>query len=163
MKTQLRIAILLALALALALVVPALAQEPAPTPSVDEVNAIAKNMFCPVCENIPLDVCGTQACALWREQIYDLLVEGYTEQEIYDYFVLHYGDRVLGQPPRRGLNWLVYIVPPLAFMGMVVFLVNYFRNMRIRSFAPAEDQAASQAESENPYLSRIEEELKKRG
>ncbi|MFN3309334.1 MAG: hypothetical protein ACK44E_09010, partial [Anaerolineales bacterium] len=30
--------------------------------SDDEVNAIAKYLYCPVCENVPLDVCGTQAC-----------------------------------------------------------------------------------------------------
>jgi len=38
-----------------------------PTPSDDEVNAIARQLFCPICQNIPLDVCPTQACADWRE------------------------------------------------------------------------------------------------
>ena len=28
-----------------------------PTPSDDEVNAIARQLYCPVCENTPLDVC----------------------------------------------------------------------------------------------------------
>ena len=37
--------------------------------SDDEVNAIAKQLFCPVCENTPLDVCETQACKQWRELI----------------------------------------------------------------------------------------------
>ena len=44
-----------------------LAQEP--TPSDDEVNAIAKQLYCPVCENTPLDVCPTEACRQWRELI----------------------------------------------------------------------------------------------
>ena len=55
----------------------ALAQQP--TPSDDEVNAIAKQLFCPVCENTPLDVCPTQACAQWRELIREKLAAGWSE------------------------------------------------------------------------------------
>ena len=48
----------------------ALAQDQEPNvPSDDEVNAIARKMYCPVCENVPLDVCPTQACMEWRELI----------------------------------------------------------------------------------------------
>ncbi len=42
------------------MVAPALAQGQPPTD--DEVNRIAKQLYCPVCENTPLDVCPTQAC-----------------------------------------------------------------------------------------------------
>ena len=42
----------------------AFAQEATPIPVTDDqVNAIAHDLYCPVCENTPLDVCGTQACA----------------------------------------------------------------------------------------------------
>jgi len=93
-----------------------------PTISDDEVNAIAKQLYCPVCENIPLDVCGTQACAQWRELIREKLSEEWGEDEIKEYFVLHYGDRVLAEPPLSGLNWLVYIVPPTAFLVGIYIL-----------------------------------------
>src|SRR5512136_2788944 len=80
-----------------------------PTPSDDQVNAIAKQLYCPVCENIPLDTCGTAACAQWRELIREKLAAGWTEQQIKDYFVQQYGARVLGKPPVSGINWLVYL------------------------------------------------------
>ena len=64
------------------------AQQATPVvPSDDQVNAIAKQLYCPVCENIPLDVCPTQACEEWRALIKELLAEGKSEQEIKDYFV----------------------------------------------------------------------------
>jgi len=45
-------------------VTPALAQTPQPPKVTDDaVNSVAKELYCPVCENIPLDVCPTQACA----------------------------------------------------------------------------------------------------
>ena len=41
----------------------------APTPSADDVNRVARQLYCPVCQNIPLDVCPTDACAKWRDTI----------------------------------------------------------------------------------------------
>src|SRR5512135_3225730 len=89
------------------------AQQAQPTPSDDQVNRVAKQLYCPVCENIPLDVCPTQACQEWRDLIRQKLALGWSDQQIKDYFALQYGDRVLAEPPRRGLNWLVYFLPPV--------------------------------------------------
>ena len=50
------------------------------TVTSDDVNAIAKQMYCPVCENEPLDACRTAACQQWRAQIAQMLSEGQTEQ-----------------------------------------------------------------------------------
>ena len=133
---------------------------PKPTPSDNEVNAIAKNMYCPVCENIPLDVCGTTACAQWREQIREKLADGWTEEQIYDLFVNLYGDRVLAEPPRRGINWLVYVIPPAIFLVGVVVLYMGFKNWR----KPVEEvvQEIPEIEAKDDYVSRLEDELKKR-
>ena len=73
----------------------------------DELNVVARQLYCPVCENIPLDTCPTQACAEWRELIREQLASGMGEAEIKQYFVNRFGDRVLAAPPARGLNWLV--------------------------------------------------------
>ncbi|GIV63649.1 MAG: hypothetical protein KatS3mg045_0988 [Bellilinea sp.] len=100
-----------------------------PTPSDDDVNRVAKQMYCPVCENIPLDVCPTQACAQWRELIRLKLSEGLTDEEIRQYFAEQYGDRVLDVPPARGLNWLVYVLPPLFIIGGVWIVARVFRSM----------------------------------
>ncbi|UCF27035.1 MAG: cytochrome c-type biogenesis protein CcmH, partial [Chloroflexota bacterium] len=106
------------------------AQELPQDPTDDEVNAIAKQLYCPVCENIPLDVCPTQACAQWRALIREKLAEGWKEDEIKNYFVAQYGDRVLAAPPARGLNWLVYIIPPLAIVGGGYILYRALRAWR---------------------------------
>lgn len=138
---------------------PAAAQDGGPTPSPDEVNAIAKNLYCPVCENVPLDVCPTQACVQWRQQIADLLTEGYTEQQIYDYFVARYGERVLAAPPARGLNWLVYLAPPLILLLGVLWLTRGFATWR-RPVAGAEP--APPHTPNHDYVQRLEDELEAR-
>jgi cytochrome c-type biogenesis protein CcmH len=136
------------------------AQDPKPTPSDNEVNAIAKQLFCPVCENTPLDVCPTQACAQWRELIREQLAAGKTEAEIKQYFVVQYGARVLAEPPRTGLNWLVYIVPPIGILIGVIILIGAFRSMRANAAAAAAEEKA--AAPTDDYVQRLEDELKKR-
>jgi cytochrome c-type biogenesis protein CcmH len=140
---------------------PVLAQQP--TPSDNEVNRVAKQLYCPVCENIPLDVCPTQACAEWRELIRLKIADGWSDEQIKDYFAVQYGDRVLAEPPRRGLNWLVYFLPPIFFLGGAVLVYSVLRNMRKVSGTGSAGSAAegSSAEDADPYLRQVEEELKK--
>ncbi len=151
------------------------AQDPTP-PSIpdDAVNAVAKQLYCPVCENTPLDVCPTQACAEWRELIREMLAEGKTEAQIKQYFVDRFGDRVLAAPPARGLNWLVYVIPPVAILAGAFLLWQAFRSWK--RAVPATTQAAAHNTATNgatpggapgskaeddAYIERLEEELRK--
>jgi cytochrome c-type biogenesis protein CcmH len=114
-----------------------------------------------VCENIPLDVCPTQACAQWRELIREKLTAGWSEDEIKTYFVAQYGDRVLAQPPATGLNWLVYIIPPLAIIAGIYVLYRAFRAWR----QTPEDEITEDipaAEVDDAYVAQLEEELRQR-
>lgn len=134
-----------------------LAQQP--TPSEDDVNRVAKQLYCPVCENTPLDVCPTQACQEWRDLIRVKLSEGWSDEQIRDYFALQYGDRVLAEPPRRGLNWLVYVMPPVFFLGGVIIVIGVLRRMRAQNTS-AQPAAAPTLNADDDYLKRVEEELK---
>jgi len=149
------------LVLAVLLAGVAFAQESEPGDVTDDhINAVAKQLYCPVCENIPLDVCGTQACAQWRELIRLKLSQGQSEAEIKAYFVAQYGDRVLAAPPARGLNWLLYVIPPLAILGGVYILYRAYKTWK--QPAPQVTQPKPVAASSDEYVARIEEELRKR-
>ncbi len=132
-------------------------------PTDDEVNAVAKQLYCPVCENIPLDVCPTLACEQWRSLIREKLAAGWTEDEIKTYFVNQYGDRVLATPPTRGLNWLVYIIPPVAILAGAVLLFRAFSAWK-KPAAESETAVPPSAPEDLPdeYAARLEEELRKR-
>jgi len=132
------------------------AQEGQPTD--DEVNAIAKKMYCPVCENTPLDVCGTQACIDWREEIRLKLAEGWSEERVIQYFVEQHGAQILPEPPAEGFNLLVYILPPIIFLVGFWVLVQTLRNWR----RPEQVISAVAQEEQDVYLNRMEEQLRKR-
>jgi cytochrome c-type biogenesis protein CcmH len=137
------------------------AQQPAPNID-DQVLKISKNLYCPVCTGVPLDVCETQACVQWRALIKEKLIAGESEQQIRDYFVSQYGDRVLGAPPPEGFNLSAYILPVVAFLlgAAIVFWTARTwmkRNQATNTSAPAPVPHVSSEVSE-----RIARELKAR-
>ena len=154
MKRNLLILLILLL-LALIWVTPAAAQKSTPPP--DDVNRVASQLYCPVCENTPLDVCPTQACAQWRSLIRDKMAAGWTDDQIKQYFADQYGVRVLSEPPTP----LIYIIPPILLLIGIALLVRAYRSMR-RKPSTVEVQPASVTPADDSYASRVEAELKKR-
>lgn len=133
------------------------------TPTDDEVNEVASELYCPVCENRTLDTCPTEACHQWRELIRTQLAEGKSNEEIKQYFVDYYGDRVLALPPRTGLNWLIYILPPaIILLGGFMLFKNFraWRQPKVTESSHNQESGAGSASS--TYIARLEEELKKR-
>jgi cytochrome c-type biogenesis protein CcmH len=152
-------------ALLLTLIVVALgagaASAQGPTPTDDEVNRIAKQLYCPVCESTPLDVCPTEACRQWRDLIRTMLSEGKSEEEIQQYFVAQYGARVLAEPPNR---LVTYLVPAVAILLGALMLFRGFQMWMKPSTTEADAQGTEQEVQpvQDPYVARLEEELKKR-
>ena len=140
-----------------------------PTPSDDEVNRIAHQLYCPVCENTPLDVCPTEACRQWRDLIRQQLSQGRSEDQIKQYFIVQYGARVLAEPPRTGLNWLIYVLPPVIILTGAILLLRAMKMWTkpgsgvSKTFSsPGDDGSSTKEGSKDDYVIRLEEELKKR-
>jgi len=123
----------------------------------DQVNAVAKKLNCPVCENVPLDVCETQACAQWRDLIRQKLATGEKPEQVIAYFRDTYGDRVLQEPPLSGFTALIWILPFVGLVAGVAILVVVLRRMTARSVAVDATTEASPVADE--YRQRLEREL----
>jgi cytochrome c-type biogenesis protein CcmH len=155
---------LLAFAAGLVLVLPVSAQQP--TPSDNQVNTVAHELYCPVCENIPLDVCPTQACAQWRDLIRQKLAAGWSKQQIENYFAAQYGERVLAVPPmQRSFNQLLpglIAAGILSALGLVAWVLRGSLKVGRRA-RPVEDTPPGKLPGvDEEYLRRIEEDLRRR-
>jgi len=131
------------------------------TPTDDEVNAIAHKLYCPVCENTPLDVCPTDACKDWRELIRTMLSDGKTEDEILQHFEDQYGARVLAEPPKQGFYWFIYLLPPAIILAGAIVLFRSLKEWTKPKAVPAVSSAERSEVSSDDYVARLEEELKK--
>lgn len=131
MKTLLKVTLVLVLILVTfaAVTLSASAQDDPRRPVTDdEVNAVSKKLYCPVCENITLDTCGTLACAQWRDEVRILLSEGNTPEQVIENFVERFGDRVVGTPVDPTLRAIALITPWLFSAAVLVGVaVVFFR------------------------------------
>jgi len=157
--------VLLILMVMLATAIPVLAQDeqpPAPDNVVtsDDVNEVATGMFCPICENEPLDTCRANTCVMWREEIRDMLEDGMTEDQIVSNFVDRFGQRVVGVPEDDGLRFLSFAGPiaaVIAALGIGIYTFNRWRGDDIRTQAtqPLVDENAPK----DDYRMRLERDL----
>jgi cytochrome c-type biogenesis protein CcmH len=131
-----------------------LAQEP----DYDRVNQIAKNMNCPTCVGVNLADCRTQTCEQWRGQIQDLIAQGYTDQEVLDYFADQYGTQVLLEPPKEGSTLLLWVLPVAALLiggGWVIYILRRWKKQP----APAAPVGPAAALPADDYLKQVEKDL----
>lgn len=148
----------LLLAVLLLAAVPALAQN-APVTD-DDVNAIAKRLYCPVCENIPLDTCNTPACVQWRGEIRTQLEQGSTPEQVVTDFVQRFGERVVGTPQDPMLRALSLVTPwILAAIALVVAGITFNRWRKRAAAAPAVPPVPTAATGDDDYRSRLEADL----
>lgn len=133
-----------------------LAQQP--TPSDDDVNELAKEIYCPVCENTPLDVCPTKACAQWRELIREKMQQGWMEEEIKQYFASQYGERVLAEPSLSSPFGIIHLFPPLV-VGLLIIVVFRVVKMGRRKAAERTVPEPTEGSVQEELLARVEDEL----
>lgn len=135
-----------------------------PEISADEVNAVARELWCPLCSGVRLDTCELKACEQMRQEIAIMLADGKDTAEIKAYFLTQYGPQVLGEPPRSGFNWLAWLLPIVAIAGGAIFLLVRGRSLFTRSAEKAAVTPARPAEKEDdPYARQLDEELKHYG
>lgn len=132
----------------------------------DEVNAIGQQLFCPTCENTPVDVCPTQTCSDWRADIRQQLAEGRSEQEILTYFADYYGPDVLANPPREGFGLVAWSIPVVVVLASIVGFGWYFYHLHQAGQAVAQDKKLGENRAVSPppapndkYRDLLEQEL----
>ena len=130
-----------------------LAQEP----DFDRINDIAGQMNCPTCVGVSLADCQTQTCAQWRDQIGDLVEEGYSNQEVLDFFANRYGTQVLLAPPKSGSTLVLWVLPVIAIVAGAGWLAFYLRRNQ-QAVTPATSTSPPVTEDNN-YLTQVDKDL----
>ena len=98
--------------------------------TANEVNSVAKELWCPLCSGVRLDACELRAGDQMKDVIAEKLTDGESTQNIKNYFLQQYGPQVLGEPPLEGFNWLAWLLPVVVLTGGGVFLFLHTDDFR---------------------------------
>jgi cytochrome c-type biogenesis protein CcmH len=130
MKTLLTVALLLS-----ALIGPMMANA-APietfkfdSPEKEKVfHKLSEELRCLVCQNQNIAESNADLAKDLRLEIYNMLSQGKTEDEIVSFMVQRYGDYVLYRPPFKPLTWLLWLGPAIVFLIGLLIVVRYLKS-----------------------------------
>jgi cytochrome c-type biogenesis protein CcmH len=120
---------------------------------------IERLLIAPCCWSQPVAQHYSEAADQIRKEVRELLAAGKSKQEILDYYVSRYGERILASPRPRGFNLLAYVLPAVFLLSGACVVVLYLKKQTMRS---ADQSSSTRAEPllDERYASRVERELR---
>jgi cytochrome c-type biogenesis protein CcmH len=116
---------------------------------------IEENLIAPCCWSQPVSQHYSEAAEQIRKEVHAMVAAGKSRDEILDYYVARYGERILATPRARGFNALAYILPWGALILGAWLVIALIR--KLRSTAPAPNPSPL---PDAHYASVIEKEMK---
>jgi cytochrome c-type biogenesis protein CcmH len=97
-----------------------------PSPA-DRVEALATRLKCPVCQSESINDSPAQLSRDLKALIADQVADGWTDQQIVDFFIATYGEEVLLDPPAGGRTALLWVLPAILLVGGLALIVTRVR------------------------------------
>lgn len=95
-----------------------------------QFNHLLKDLRCLVCQNQDLADSNADLAKDLRLQVYQLVKEGNSDNEITEYLTARYGDFILFKPPLKGVTLLLWFGPFLfLILGCVIFWRTCFKRV----------------------------------
>ena len=82
-----------------------------------QATSLNKAIMCPVCPGESIDQSQNPLAVSMRQIVAEKLADGWTGQQIEEFFVERYGPSVLLAPPKEGISLVVWFLPPVAVLG----------------------------------------------
>jgi len=124
----------------------------------DRAHEVAAGLRCPVCLNLSVADSPSGLAREMRSEITTRLRAGESPEQIRAFFVDRYGDWILLEPPKRGLNLVPWAVPIVALIAGVAIWVTVVRR-RAGSGGEAEGPAGTGDHPTQAERARIDREL----
>ena len=82
-----------------------------------QVREIAKTLRCTVCQTENIWESGAPLAQQMRDVVRERLKLGHSPEDIKEYFLSRYGDYIMMEPPKHGVNWLLWMGPFILLLG----------------------------------------------
>jgi|GEM_PF-677830 len=121
----------------------------------DKAREIEDNLIAPCCWSQPVSQHDSDIAQQIRSEVSSMVAAGKSREEILNYYVSKYGERILVTPRARGFNTLAYILPWAALPIGAWFLTLLLKKLRSPAPSPAPAPLP-----DSRYASVIEKEMK---
>ncbi len=112
------------------------------SPETEKVfHKLSEELRCLVCQNQNVAESNADLAKDLRLEIYTMLTDGKTEEEIVSFMVDRYGDYVLYRPPFKPMTWLLWFGPLIAFLIGLIFVVRYMKSQNMNKQAESLSEA----------------------
>ncbi|MFC5526126.1 cytochrome c-type biogenesis protein [Rhodanobacter ginsengisoli] len=88
---------------------------------------LTRQLRCPMCQNETLADSNAPIARDLRNQIFQLMQQGKSDEQIKQYLVARYSDYVLYDPPLQPSTWLLWFGPLLILLGGAAVVVMAIR------------------------------------
>ncbi len=96
----------------------------------ERVQRLGKQLRCPVCQGVSIADSPSSMARAQLDKVRELVKEGKSDQEIYDFFVSRYGEWILMEPTKAGLNAVLWVGPVLLLLFGISVVVLLSRRQR---------------------------------
>jgi cytochrome c-type biogenesis protein CcmH len=122
---------------------------------------IASKLRCPVCQGVAIADSPSGLAVKMRGQVRDLVNLGYSEEQVMSYFERSYGEFVRLEPPLRGLNVMLWILPGFVLLMGAAFVFRKARAPLAATPAPAGPVSEAPRSDIDPELAKYLERIRR--
>ena len=122
-----------------------------------EARALEAMIIAPCCYSQQVSVHHSPAADEVRKDVRARLAAGETREQILNAYVARYGKRILAEPPAKGFDLALYVLPPLLLIASAALVIVVLRRFSRRP-ARVADVAAPAASA--TYDARLDDELR---
>jgi len=94
-----------------------------------QYKVLIEELRCLVCQNQNLADSNAELARDLRQQVYEMINAGKSNEEIVTYMVNRYGDFVLYRPPLKSSTVLLWFGPFVIFLVGIIILIMFVRNL----------------------------------
>ena len=126
----------------------------------DQTREISYLLMCPVCQGQSVAESNSELAKDMRSIIREKLEAGESKEEIIKYFVNRYGDSILGYPPVKGVNLLLWILPALAVVLGGIGIGLFLHRSKATTGEETNTEMVQDTKEDNEYLKMVDKDLK---
>ena len=122
-------------------------------------------IMCPICSGQTIGQSSAETSAQMRDLVLKKLRQGETKEEVLQYFVSKYGERILAEPTKRGFNRMLWLLPfVIVVVAVAVISILMRRWSKTTSTKdPVQTEPRVDENQQSEYVTRLEKELKEFG